>query len=310
MTELQFGEMTLTWIESSRAVLDAGPLFGPVVRDVWGRKFPNVDGKIQLDYDPILIQYKDKNFLIDAGFETSKLSDKAKRNLGIKENTHLSESLEKVGLTPEDIDGVLMTHMHNDHSNGLTKLVEGKLESVFPQAKIYLTEQEWENVTHPNPRTQNTYPKENWEPIADQFVLFDETLTVLPGIEMIKTGGHTNGLAAIKLTQGDEVLLHLSDIFQMTATNNPVWVTANDDYPMDALKLRFDWYREAFENNYKIFFYHDPYYAMVQYDETGENIIDSLQKDSPTYIAQGDFKPSGTNINRYDQGLLDNLYNY
>ena len=75
--------------------------------------------------------------MIDASFDTAKLSDKQRRNLGILSESRVEESLSLLGLSPEDIDIVLMTHMHHDHSGGLTRVNnQGKLVSKYPNAKI------------------------------------------------------------------------------------------------------------------------------------------------------------------------------
>ena len=81
---------------------------------------------------------------MDASFDTAKLSEKQRRNLGILSESKIEESLELLGLSPEKIDYVLMTHMHHDHSGGLTRVnSEGNLVSKFPNAKIIVNDIEW-----------------------------------------------------------------------------------------------------------------------------------------------------------------------
>ena len=64
---------------------------------------------------------------------------------------------------------------------------------------------------------------------------FEESHVVLPGIEMIHTGGHSNGHSVIKLTQNGETILHMGDIMPTHAHSNPLWVLAYDDYPMTSI---------------------------------------------------------------------------
>ena len=66
----------------------------------------------------ILIQTGDKNILIDAGIGNHKLTDKQLKNYGVTYESH--DELEKLNLNVEDIDMVLMSHMHFDHATGLT----------------------------------------------------------------------------------------------------------------------------------------------------------------------------------------------
>ena len=102
-----------------------------------------------------------------------------------------------------------MTHMHNDHAAGLTEWREGNLVSVFPNAEIYVSQTEWDEMRNPNIRSRNTYLKENWEPVQLQVKTFEGSITIMPGIEMIHTGGHSDGHSVIKLTQNDETILHM-----------------------------------------------------------------------------------------------------
>ena len=80
--------------------------------------------------------------------------------------------------------------------------------------KIYVSQVEWDEMRNPNIRSRNTYWKENWEPIQHQVKTFEKSQIVLPGIEMIHTGGHSDGHSVIKLTQNGETVLHMGDIDQ------------------------------------------------------------------------------------------------
>ena len=182
--------------------------------------------------------------MIDSGIGKGKLDEKMKRNLGCEE-TKVEESLAELGLTPEDIDIILMTHLHNDHAAGLTEWQEGELVSVFPNADIYVSQVEWDEMRNPNIRSRNTYWKENWEPIQHQVKTFEGSIFVLPGIEMIHTGGHSDGHSVIKLTQNGETILHMGDIMPTHAHSNPLWVLAYDDYPMTSIFAKEKLMKEA-----------------------------------------------------------------
>ena len=126
-----------------------------------------------------------------------------------------------------------MTHMHNDHAGGLTRLVDGELVPTFPNATIYINDIEWEEVRYPNPRTRATYLPENWQAIQDQVQTFGSELKLVDGIEMHHTGGHSRGHSIILLKQDGETLIHMADTLLTHAHFNPLWVAAVDDYPMD-----------------------------------------------------------------------------
>lgn len=279
MDALKFHDMTLYWLDGGVVSFDGGAIFGVVPKPLWNKKYPaNEKNQITHATEPILIQYQEKNYLIDTGIGKGKLTEKQKRNFGVQEESRIDENLDELGLTKEDIDGVLMTHMHFDHASGLTHAEDGKFVSTYPNAVIYMTATEWDEVRHPNIRSKSSYWKQNWEAIQDQVKTFDKELEVVPGITMHHTGGHSNGHAIVKLDQDGETIMHMADIMASTAHQNPLWVMAYDDYPMDSIYAKQEWMRRAYRNNYKFIFYHDAYYRMIQWDEEGKEIVDALKR--------------------------------
>ncbi|MCZ2259700.1 YtnP family quorum-quenching lactonase [Sporosarcina sp. G11-34] len=279
MDNFKFHAMQMTWLNGGLNYLDGGTMFGPVPKVLWSRRYDvDKNNLIELATDPILIQYNGKNILIDTGLSNGKLDEKLKRNLGVVEESSVEEDLDKLGLTPADIDIILMTHLHNDHAAGLTKWQDGELISVFSNAEIYTSQVEWDEMRDPNIRSKNTYWKENWEPVQDQVKTFEERLTVVPGIEMIHTGGHSNGHSVIKLTQNGETILHMGDLMPTHAHSNPLWVLSYDDYPMDSIAAKESLMKEALAGNYWFSFYHDAIYRLVKWDEPGKEIVESVKR--------------------------------
>lgn len=278
MDQYTFHDMTFTWLDGVTFNMDGGTLFGPVPRAIWGRFYPfNENNQIPCNSDPILIQYQDKNYLIDASLGLDKLDEKMKRNAGVYSEGDLVGSLTEVGLTPEDIDVVMMTHMHNDHASGLTYLDNGILKSRYPNATIYMSQAEWEDVRNPSTRNQKTYLKENWEPIQEQVVTFNDTVEIAPGITMELTGGHTRGHAIIRFEQQGETAIHMADILLSFVHANPLWVGGVDDYPLDSISAKQELMKEALDNNYSFLFYHDPFYRVVRYTADGKNLEFALE---------------------------------
>lgn len=276
----KFHNMTFTWLEAIDLLVDGGRIFGPVPKVLWSRYFPSNElNQIQNACDPILIQYQNKNYLIDGSLNLDKMNPKQIRNEGVavKEN-NLFKSLAKAGLTAEDIDAVLITHMHNDHSGGFVTINNGQYKATFPNATYYMSSAEWEEIQSPNSRTVHTYLKENWYPIRDQIKLFESEIEIVPGIKMIHTGGHTKGLSMIEFTQGDEKVIHMSDNFLTHVHTNPNWVGAVDDYPIETIRVKQKYQTESYAQGTKFIFYHDPYYRLVQYDITGKEIEFSLAR--------------------------------
>ena len=91
--------MKLAWLDGGVNFLDGGSMFGVVPKALWSRKYAvDENNLIELRTDPIYISYNGKHILIDSGIGKGKLSDKMKRNLGVREETKVKESLAELGL--------------------------------------------------------------------------------------------------------------------------------------------------------------------------------------------------------------------
>ncbi|RNF40798.1 YtnP family quorum-quenching lactonase [Planococcus salinus] len=279
MEKFQFHDMTLTWLDGGTTYLDGGAMFGVVPKVVWSKKYPaNEQNQIELTTHPVLVQYEGHNILIDSGLGDGKLTERQMRNLGVSDQSRLDEELAELGLTVEDIDTVLMTHLHGDHAAGLTKWQGDQLIPAFPNATIHVSAVEWNEMQNPNIRSKNTYWKENWEPIVDQVETFEGERSLFGTITMIHTGGHSDGHSVIKMTSGGETILHMADIMPTHAHKNPLWVLAYDDYPMTSIFAKEKLMKEALENGYYFSFYHDAFYRIVKWSADGKEIVESVKR--------------------------------
>jgi glyoxylase-like metal-dependent hydrolase (beta-lactamase superfamily II) len=278
METLKIGKAVLTWLSGGVTNLDGGAMFGVVPKPLWSKKYPpNEKNQIELPTDPILIQMDSKNILLEAGLGKGKLNQKQLRNFGVTAESAVDESLKELGLVPEDIDYVLMTHMHNDHVGGLTKLEDGIYKSSFPNAKIITTSIEWDEMRNPNIRSKSTYWKENWEAIQSQVIPFEEKWR-LGAISMYHTGGHSKGHSILIIEDEGEIAIHMADLMPTHAHRNPLWVMAYDDYPMDSIAAKEKWGNYVLDKDVWYTFYHDAFYRAVKWGPDGQ-IQDSIRRE-------------------------------
>src|SRR5690625_4794274 len=279
MEQLQVGQATLTWLRGGVNHLDGGAMFGVVPKVLWSRRYPS-DAKtnlIELRTDPILLQIDGKNFLIDTGIDNDKLTEKQIRNFGVLEQSFLEESLAKVDLTLEDIDAILMTHLHFDHACGLTRWDGEKYVPVFENIPIYTSAIEWHEMRYPNIRSVNTYWKMNWEAVQDQMQTFVESLTIVPGLRMIHTGGHSEGHSIIVFEDEQDCFIHLSDLMPTHGHHNKLWVLAYDDYPVTSVHEKEKWLNYGYEKEAWFTFYHDAYVRAMKVNKEGE-VVEQLKR--------------------------------
>ncbi len=107
---------------------------------------------------------------------------------------NLQHSLPAAGMSPEGIDIVLATHLHFDHAGGFTeRAADGSVRPRFPRAQYVVRRGEFEDAMNPNERTKGSYFLENYKPLADHNVLqlVDEDVSIMPGVRVRRTGGHT-----------------------------------------------------------------------------------------------------------------------
>jgi glyoxylase-like metal-dependent hydrolase (beta-lactamase superfamily II) len=279
METLQIGKIKLTWLNGGGTSLDGGAMFGVVTKPLWERKYQaNENNQIEMRNDPILVQANGLNMLIDSGIGSGKFTDKQKRNYGINGESEIVKDLAKLGLSSDDIDYMLMTHLHFDHVCGLTKLVNDQLVSVFEHAEIITSQIEWDEMRNPNIRSKSTYWRENWEAIQTQVRPFEKEKEITKGVKMIHTGGHSEGHSIIIIENGGQQLIHMADIMPTQAHSNVLWVMAYDDYPMTSISAKQKWMKYGLENNVWYSFYHDAYYRAVKWDETGKKIVTEVKR--------------------------------
>lgn len=152
-----------------------------------------------------LIKAPGRNILIDTGFGTT-----------------IFDKMKKLGVEPDQIDAVLLTHLHGDHIGGLQK--DGK--ALFPKAKIYLSAPEMEywtktNVSQGIVAALASYDSriEVFEPGTLGSVFLRE---ILSGITPIAAYGHTPGHTVFLLESGGAKLLIIADLLHVALVQFPV----------------------------------------------------------------------------------------
>ncbi|MFQ3542455.1 MBL fold metallo-hydrolase [Halobacillus rhizosphaerae] len=283
MESLTIGRARLTWLNGGVTHMDGGAMFGVVPKPLWSKKYPvNEKNQIELRTDPILLELDGKNLLIDSGIGNDKLSDKQRRNFGVLEESHIDSSLKQRNLTREDIDMVLMTHLHFDHACGLTMWEDNELVPAFPNATIYTSEVEWNEMKNPNIRSANTYWEINWKPVEQLVHTFQESTEILPGLRMVHTSGHSEGHSIILFEDNEETFIHMADIMPTHAHQNVLWALAYDDYPVTSVHEKQKWMGYGYERQAWYVFYHDAEYRALQFNENGEK-MNELGRPAHTY---------------------------
>jgi methylmalonyl-CoA epimerase len=240
--------------------LDGGSMFGIVPKPLWETKAPADDrNRITLAMRPLIVRGA-RTMIIDAGLG-DKENEKFHDIYRVERRRHLDDSLAEAGLSVEDIEIVLASHLHFDHAGGFTvRDAAGRLRPRFPRAQYVVRRGEWEDATHPHERNRASYLLDNYVPLADAGVLqlVDDDATIMPGVKVRRTGGHTMHHQMVVIESGGKTAAFVADLIPTTAHAPNAWIMGFDLYPMETLAAKKQFVKEAMEKEILVFFEHDP----------------------------------------------------
>ncbi len=268
----KLGRFKLSLLRSGTFWLDGGAMFGVVPKVIWEKLTPaDSRNRIKLGLNCLLVQTGDKNVLVDTGI--CEMDKKFNERFKLEE-VNMDNCLEKIGLTPGDIDIVINTHLHFDHCGGNTRLKREKWMSSFPNAKYIIQKKEWEDATHPNERTRASYLSHTFIPVeeAGLLELIDGDVEILSGIRVIQTGGHTQGHQVVLLESDNKKALYLADLIPTSAHIKIPYVMGYDTYPLETMDKKRDLLGKALKEHWLLIFEHDPEVGLG-YLEEKENKI-------------------------------------
>jgi methylmalonyl-CoA epimerase len=260
VTRHTLGDLELISLSDGFFRLDGGAMFGIVPKPLWAAKAPADErNRVRLAMRPLVIRGV-RTMLIDAG-----LGDKEDREFqdihGVERSRHLDHSLAEAGLAPDSIDIVLATHLHRDHAGGFTaRDASGRLRPRFPRARYVVRRGEWEDATHANERNRDSYLADNFLPLGDAgaLELVDDDQTIMPGVRVRRTGGHTMHHQMAWIESGGRRAAYVGDLLPTAAHLAPTWIMGFDVYPADTFAAKKAFLREAIEQRTLVFLYHDP----------------------------------------------------
>ncbi|MCM3880796.1 MAG: methylmalonyl-CoA epimerase [Vicinamibacterales bacterium] len=259
---IQLGDIQLTLLCDGFFHLDGGAMFGVIPKPMWEKKaVPDDRNRIRMAMRPVLVDNGSRKMLIDAGCGDKMTSPKQAEIYGFERDFNLTHSLAAAGVAPESIDVVLASHLHFDHAGGFTSLdASGVARPRFPRAQYVVRRGEWDEAHLVNERTKATYFPENFQPLADSRVLqlVDEDATIMPGVRVQRTGGHTMHHQMALIESCGKTAVFAADLLPTAAHLPEVWVMGYDLFPIDTLNFKRAFLREAVEREYLILFEHDP----------------------------------------------------
>ena len=270
------GDFELMSLSDGIYHLDGGSYFGVVPKTLWSRKLPaNEKNLVPSGLNSVLVRTGAKNILIETGIG-NKLSEKMVQIYG--QPAALLDSLHAAGLTPEDIDIVIDSHLHFDHCVWNTVRRNGTIVPTFPNAKYYAQEGEWKHA-HENQRDGVSYFTDNYDPLVEsgQMQLLRGNVEIAPRISVEVYPGHTRDLQAIMVRSAGKTACYISDLIPTSNHLDLNWVMAYDLYPVESIESRKRFYSRAIPEHWLVMFTHDHQipWGYLEKDERGKVVLSS-----------------------------------
>jgi glyoxylase-like metal-dependent hydrolase (beta-lactamase superfamily II) len=258
---ISVGEIQLTIVSGGRLRVDGGTMFGVIPRAMWERVAPPDDqNRIQLDTNCVLIRTRGSTGLVDAGCGT-KASEKYRQRHALEDGAPLVRNLASVGVTPDEIDWVVLTHLHTDHAGGVTfRDEDGRLRPTFPRARHVVQRSEWDDAIRQLPELAGAYYPDDFGPLekSDLVDFVDGDAELMPGVALQLTGGHTRGHQIVRIESAGDSAMCLADLCPTAAHLPTFWSMSYDQFPLTVRREKPIILNDIVEHRRIALFSHDP----------------------------------------------------
>lgn len=251
-------------------------MFGVVPKALWNKKYPaDENNLINLALRSLVVDNGENVILIDNGWG-DKQSSSFFRHVHLNGGDGLEGGLKKAGYSLADITDVVLTHLHADHcGGGVKKSGKGKgYEMVFPNAKYWVSRQQWDWAVKPNIREAGSFLEENLLPMMGHGKLFmvEKPGKLFEGFSVRIVNGHTTGQLVPVIDYKGTKIVYAADLIPTVAHLPLIWNMSYDLDQLATIEEKKQILGEAVRNKYIIFFEHDIFTECCTLKDTPKGI--------------------------------------
>jgi len=278
-TAVRVGDIEITPVVASRFRLDGGSMFGVIPKVLWQKKAPADElNRIDLAVNSLVVRTAGSIILVEPGMGSK--YDERQRGIYALEPLDMEKALARAGVTADQVDLVVPSHLHLDHAGGATGTgPSGDVEIEFPNARVVVQEDEWAAASAPGPLEKGSYNADDYIPLmrAGALVLVSGDAEVAPGVTVELTGGHTRGHQVVRFRSGGDEALFLGDIAPTTAHLKLNWLMAWDLEPEVTYRQKERLLTDAASRGITCFFAHDPAIAGCILKQSGRGSFEVIE---------------------------------
>lgn len=268
---IEIGRIRVHPLNDGFFAMDGGAMFGIVPKPLWSRDVPADErNRIPMSlHCPLAVDGKDV-ILVDAGLG-DRLSEREHELYDVERRGGLVARLAEVGLEPEDVTHVVLTHLHFDHVGGcVSRSASGAFRPTFSRARHFVQRAELEAALAPgDERSAAAYrhAPECLAPLRDGGLLeaLDGETEITARLRVVVTGGHTPAHQCPILADGDAAFLHLGDVAPTRAHLRPAWNQAYDLDPLGTIAAKRALLARASREGWWVSFDHDHAVACARF---------------------------------------------
>jgi glyoxylase-like metal-dependent hydrolase (beta-lactamase superfamily II) len=238
-------------------------MFGVVPRALWEKAAPpDAENRIPMAMRTLVARGAGRTVVVDTGAGIG-YGEKLEKIYAFERTAPPAEYLKPLGVTPEEVTDVVITHLHFDHAGGAAVRGENGWALAFPNAAHHVQRTQWEHALDPNPRDRASYFRERIELLArkDALALHDGDWSLAPGLDVLAFDGHTPGQHLPLFSGGKPALLYCGDLIPTSAHFPAPYIMAYDLDPVRSMDEKTAILSRAGAESWVLVFEHDPVIA-------------------------------------------------